>query len=247
MIKFAPLILIFSFFLGCSSTQTNKMLSNYTSERLVIEKIGKQVFQHISFLNTESFGRVPCNGMIVFDQNEAIIFDTPTDSAASVELIEWVENKLNCKIKAIVPTHFHADCLGGLGAFHAKKIPSFANKLTITLAQTAQSSVPKNGFEGRLELKIGRENVILEFMGEGHTKDNIIGYFPAENAMFGGCLIKELGASKGYLGDANVQAWSETVRKIKEKYPQTKTVVPGHGKPAGTDLLDYTIKMFEQK
>ncbi len=247
MLKFLSFILIFSLFLGCSSTKTGQTVPNYTSERLVLQKIGKQVFQHTSFLNTESFGRVPCNGMVVFDQNEAIIFDTPTDNSASVELIDWVENKLNCKIIAIIPTHFHADCLGGLEAFHAKKIPSYANNLTLKLAEANKSIVPQNGFENRIELKVGKQKIVAEFMGEGHTKDNVIGYFPAENAMFGGCLIKELGASKGYLGDANVQTWSETVRKLKEKYPKAKVVVPGHGKAAGTDLLDYTIKMFEQK
>lgn len=31
--------------------------------------------------------------------------------------------------------------------------------------------------------------------------------------MFGGCLIKELDAGKGYLGDANVADWSSTVEK----------------------------------
>jgi twitching motility protein PilT len=32
-------------------------------------------------------------------------------------------------------------------------------------------------------------------------------------------LIKKVGASKGYLGDASTAKWSETVRKIKLKYP----------------------------
>lgn len=47
--------------------------------------------------------------------------------------------------------------------------------------------------------------------------------------MFGGCLIKESGASKGYLGDANVNAWSGTVEKVKTAYSAVKIVVPGHG------------------
>lgn len=247
MSKLLTFILILSLVWACSSAKISQAPENYSSERLVLQKIGNQVYQHTSFLNTESFGRVGCNGMIVFDQNEAIIFDTPADKPASEELIDWVENKLKCKIKAIVPTHFHADCLGGLEVFHTQKVPSYANNLTLKLAQETKVTVPQNGFDNQLELKIGNEKIVVEFMGEGHTKDNVIGYFPAENAMFGGCLIKELGASKGYLGDANVQAWSETVRKIKAKYPKTKIVVPGHGKAAGTDLLDYTIKMFEQK
>jgi metallo-beta-lactamase class B len=35
------------------------------------------------------------------------------------------------------------------------------------------------------------------------------------------------------------------VRKIKEKYPEVKIVIPGHGKPGGTALFDYTIELFK--
>ena len=58
--------------------------------------------------------------------------------------------------------------------------------------------------------------------------------------MFGGCLIKEMNATKGYLHDANVKDWSATVEKVKE-YPHVKVVVPGHGKYGDVKLLDYTI------
>jgi hypothetical protein len=45
--------------------------------------------------------------------------------------------------------------------------------------------------------------------------------------LFGGCLLKELDASKGYLGDANVSAWSDTVEKVKKEYPDVKIVIRG--------------------
>ncbi|MNY76298.1 Beta-lactamase type II precursor [compost metagenome] len=63
--------------------------------------------------------------------------------------------------------------------------------------------------------------------------------------MFGGCLIKEVEASKGYLGDANVKEWSQTVKKIKQRFPDAKIIIPGHGNIGGTELLDYTIKLFK--
>ena len=62
--------------------------------------------------------------------------------------------------------------------------------------------------------------------------------------LFGGCLIKELEASKGYLGDAYVPQWSETVQRVKEAYPDVKIVIPGHGAYGDTALLNYTIKLF---
>ena len=63
--------------------------------------------------------------------------------------------------------------------------------------------------------------------------------------MFGGCLVKEVGAGKGNLEDANVATWPKTIRMLKAKYPDVKIVVPGHGKAGGAELLDYTVKLFE--
>ncbi|HLG38812.1 MAG TPA: hypothetical protein VI461_04050, partial [Chitinophagaceae bacterium] len=101
------------------------------------------------------------------------------------------------------------------------------------------------GFNDSLVLNIGDKKVYCEYFGEGHTKDNVIGYFPEDNAVFGGCLIKEANAKKGNLADANVKEWAVTVQKLKQKYPLARIVIPGHGKPGGTELFDYTIKLFQ--
>ena len=217
----------------------------YKSNDLIITQIAENSFIHISFLQTNDFGNVPCNGLVVRNSNEAIVFDTPTNDKTSEELIKWINETLNCKIKAIIPTHFHDDCLGGLKAFDENGIPSYAYFKTIELAKENNFIVPKNSFRDSLILKVGDENIIAKFFGEGHTKDNIVGYFPSETVLFGGCLIKELDASKGYLGDANVADWSSTVEKVKKEYPAVKIVVPGHGEYGNNNLLDYTINLFK--
>lgn len=219
----------------------------YNSDNLIIQKLSNHVYEHISFLNTNDFGRVDCNGMIVVNGTEAIVFDTPSDDESSEELINYITEKLQCKIKAIIPTHFHEDCVAGLESFNKYNIPSYASNKTIELLKNKDKifSKPIKGFDNSLTLNIGDKKVYAEYFGEGHTKDNIIGYFPEDNVIFGGCLIKASGAKKGNLEDANVSVWSATVRKLKQKYPQTKIVIPGHGKWGGTDLFDYTIKLFE--
>ncbi|WP_221393066.1 subclass B1 metallo-beta-lactamase [Dyadobacter sp. NIV53] len=228
---------------GCKSVKVSD--KSYTSDQIIIQKVKNNVYRHTTYLQSETFGKVSCNGMVVFDQNEAIIFDTPIDDSTSSELINWIEDSLKCKIIAIIPTHFHEDCLGGLKEFHKHKIPSYASNKTIKYAGLNKYEIPQNGFDNLLELKVGSKKVIAEFNGEGHTRDNIIGYFPSEKVMFGGCLIKETDATKGNLADANVQDWSATVTKIKQKYPDTEVVIPGHGKSGNTALLDYTIKLFK--
>jgi metallo-beta-lactamase class B len=220
---------------------------HFESEDLNVTKIGKNVYQHTSFLQTNDFGKVPCNGMIVADQGEAVVFDTPTDDAASEKLIIWIEKTLKCKVVAVVATHFHEDCVGGLATFHQHKIPSYGSDLTLALTRENNYPVPQKGFNGLIEIPVGKKKAIAEFNGEGHTRDNVIGYFPSEKIMFGGCLIKELKAGKGNLADANVEEWSATVSKVKQKYPDVKVIIPGHGKTGDSSLLDYTIGLFEKK
>ncbi len=231
--------------LGCNPLRPHSY--SYTSENLKIQQISDAAFVHVSYLNTDDFGKVACNGLVFIDGDEAIVFDTPTDEIASVELIRWIENKKNKRVKAVVATHFHADCIGGLQTFHSRAIDSYAHNPTIARAQENAAVVPLHGFDEQLNLIIGKQTVQILFSGQGHTADNVVGYIPAEKILFGGCLIKSQGAGKGYLGDANAEEWPITVRKLKEKMPDIKTVVPGHGAYGGVELLDYTIRLFEKK
>ncbi|MFC5625814.1 subclass B1 metallo-beta-lactamase [Algoriphagus winogradskyi] len=219
----------------------------YKSETLQIEQISPNTFVHISYLNTDDFGKVACNGMIVINEGEALVFDTPANEEASLELINWLENDQKTVVKGVVATHFHWDCLGGLDEFHSREIPSYASDQTIALAKNAGYPLPQIGFKKRLNLQAGKINVINQFLGEGHTRDNFVSYVPSDKVLFGGCMIKALGAGNGNLEDANVGKWSATVLKVKSTFPEIIIVIPGHGKIGGTELLDYTEEMFEKK
>ncbi len=217
----------------------------YKSESLIISRISGHAYRHITYLNTVDYGKVPCNGMIVCYKNEAVVFDTPTDDKVSAELIDWITKSLDCKITAVIPTHYHIDNLGGLEEFHRHGIPSYAYKKTIEKTKNLKLPLPQNSFDSVLELRVGNKKIYAEYVGEGHTCDNIIGYFPLDKIMFGGCLIKEKGAGKGNLAEASPDKWSETVSKVKQKFPETITIIPGHGKPGGKELFDYTISLFK--
>lgn len=234
------------FLVHCASPKEPAFVAKeaYHSDALIVEQVTPNAFVHTSYKQTNDFGNVPCNGLVVRSGGEAIVFDTPTNDTSAAELIRWVQDSLHCRITAVIPTHFHDDCLGGLNAFHAHGIPSYAHQRTIELAQADSAAVPQRGFADSLQLTVGNEHITLTFHGEGHTKDNVVGYFPGEQVLFGGCLIKELDASKGYLGDANVAAWSGTVEAVKKAHPNVRVVVPGHGQYGDGKLLDYTIGLF---
>lgn len=230
---------------GTDEPESNPVV--YESDDLVIQQLSGHVYRHISFLNTVDFGRVECNGMVVVHNKEVLIFDSPASLKGSAELIDFLANRKNYTIVGVVPTHFHDDCVGGLEKFYEDQTPSFTSKRTLALLQAKGKDIRKNSYEfsDSLNLEVGGKEVHIRYFGEGHTSDNVIGYFPEDEVIFGGCLIKATGASKGNLEDANINAWSETVRLLKQHYPQAKIVIPGHGKPGGPELLDYTIQLFE--
>lgn len=245
MKKIAPLLLLAIILSHC--TPKNDSTYIYDSEVLKIQSLSKDVFMHISYLTTNDFGKVECNGMVYINGDEAIVFDTPTDDESSAELINWITEIQGKTIKAIVVTHFHNDCLGGLSPFHVIGIKSYASTKTVELAKSNNIEVlPEISFEDAMKFQVGNESVYATFYGAGHTADNIVGYIPNEKTLFGGCLIKTMNASKGFLGDADIASWSNTVEAIKNDLPDLKVVIPGHGRHGGKELLDYTIELFRE-
>lgn len=183
--------------------------------------------------------------MVVIDQGEAIVFDTPVHDSISEQLIYWITEVKQADIKAVVVNHFHIDCLGGIEAFQKRGVGVYASQKTIALATADSVPIPDLSFAKTLTLKAGEIETITQFLGEGHTIDNVVSYVPAERSMFGGCMIKALEAKRGNLADANLLTWSRTVERVKSTYPNVEYVIPGHGAVGDTALLNYTIDLFE--
>ena len=160
--------------------------------------------------------------------------------------MRWLKDVNKLKINGVVATHFHRDCVGGLEAFHTKVIQSYGQQLTINLGQNTEHPVPMNVVDKDHNFTVGEAKVRFYFPGEGHSKDNMVVYIPSEKLLFGGCLIKSIGAIEGYTGDSNLGEWANSVETIKSNHPELETVVPGHGAWGGTDLLDYTIEKFDK-
>jgi metallo-beta-lactamase class B len=216
----------------------------FNSKNLIIEPINGNTLIHTSILHIPNYGSFACNGMIFYENGEAVVVDTPTSDSASYELINWLRKELHCNVKAVVVSHFHEDCLGGLAAFHAEGIPSYAKELCIQLAQEDGAVQPQIAFDTLLSLKLAEKTLINYYPGPGHTKDNIVSYVPSDKVLFGGCLIKAIGAGYGNLSDADTSSWSSSVLAIKKRFPDIKYVIPGHGASGNTELLDYTFQKF---
>ncbi|MEZ5059140.1 MAG: subclass B1 metallo-beta-lactamase [Saprospiraceae bacterium] len=237
-------IFLFQISIGLFAQFPNQV---YQTDNLTIIQVSPHAYQHITWLHTQDWGKVACNGMLVIDEGEALVFDTPSYDSVSNELIKWIEEVQNAEIKGVVVNHFHYDCLGGLKAFHEKGIQSYAQNLGLKLAAEENYEIPKNGFEESLVLSVGSKKVENRYFGKAHAPDNIASFLPGDGTLFGGCAVKSLKSGKGNLSDADPDAWSATILKVKEKWgKEIKVVIPGHGDAGGVELLDYTIEMFQK-
>lgn len=219
----------------------------YESKELILEKISEQVYRHISYLHTEDWGKIACNGMLVLSDGEALVADTPASLEGTAELIRWLTGDQQAQIKAVIATHFHGDCLIGLPLFHQAGVPSYGHSKTPRLAEKSGGTPPQHVIDSYGEFSIGQRSVQIQFVGRGHTRDNVLVFVAEEEVLFGGCLVKSMGAGEGNLEDAVVRAWPKTMANTKEAFPNLRVVIPGHGKPGGTELLDYTAALFSKK
>ncbi|MEM6345971.1 MAG: subclass B1 metallo-beta-lactamase [Bacteroidota bacterium] len=215
-------------------------------EDLIMIKISERVWVHRSYTTLMKYGRIYSNGMLYVVDGECMLFDTPMFEELTEILLNWIEEDMGWTIKGVVVNHFHVDCLGGLRLLHERGVPSYAMEKTIELAKEDGVSVPRVGVKTQSSIRLKGRRIQLYYPGEAHTVDNMVAYLPKEKVLFGGCMVKSIGAGKGNLADANVEAWSATIAKVKAEFPKAIWVIPGHGEFGGQDLLDFTIEMFAQ-
>jgi metallo-beta-lactamase class B len=212
---------------------------------LRVERIAPGVWRHVSQREMPEYGRVPANGLIVIGEESAALVDTPWTDPQTAQLFDWVERRFGVRIEHVIATHSHGDCMGGLAEAHRRGATSYSGALTAELARSDGNPVPEQTFTDRREIGLGDTDLVLRFLGGGHTRDNIVVWIPRAKVLFGGCLVKRDGGTAGYIAEADLEAWPETLRKVMKAFPQAEVVVPGHGRPGTLEYVDYTIELTE--
>jgi metallo-beta-lactamase class B len=211
-----------------------------------VEPVTEGVWRHVSHQEQEGYGRVPANGLVVVGSDAVALLDTPWTDEQTGLVLDWVERRFGVPVGHVVPTHSHADCMGGLGMAHRRGARSYAHEKTVELARRDGLPVPQTAFAARHDVVDGDLVLELRHLGAGHTQDNVVVWIPGRRVLFGGCLVKPRGAGKGYLGDADLRAWPATIRAVRAAFPDAAIVVPGHGAPGTLDHLDYTEELVRK-
>jgi metallo-beta-lactamase class B len=182
--------------------------------------------------------------LILIANNKALMIDTPWNNGLT-KLLHQHLTGMGASLEHAVVTHWHEDCMGGLGYLQQKFILSTSGERTYEAARQKQLPVPFIRFKDTLTFNFEGHPVECFYPGPGHTSDNIVVYLPSKKVLFGGCLVKDATAQTlGNLADADAKSWPASIAAVKKRFPLAKVVVPGHGNSGGLDLLEHTLQLL---
>ena len=206
---------------------------------LKIQKIEDGIYLHTSFEKVDGWGLVASNGLVVLDNKDAYIIDTPMTTKDTEALVKWIREH-GFIAKGSISTHFHGDSAAGISYLNSVSIPTHASKLTNELIHNDGQEQAKYSFDSTSYWLV-KDKIEVFYPGAGHTRDNVVVWMPNKKILFGGCFVKP--KSLGYLGDAVVGSWPTSAEKLVSRYGAARLVVPGHGKAGGLSLLTKTLNL----
>lgn len=203
---------------------------------LNVQKHADGVYLHTSYEKYNGWGVVASNGLVILDNTDAYIIDTPTSTKSTITLLNWIK-KHGFKAKASISTHFHDDSTGGISYLNSESIPTYASKFTNELIEKKGREKARYTFDGTSYWLL-KDQIEIYYPGAGHTKDNVVVWMPKQKILFGGCFVKP--ESLGNLEDAVLEEWPSSAEKLMSRYGAARIVIPGHGKAGDFTLLAKT-------
>lgn len=223
-----------------------------------------------AYVITHHAGLVPANVLAVRMRDGTLVLcSSPYETEATHAMLRWLRDTFRPQRIVAINTHFHPDGTGGNEAYAQEGVETYASDMTQELLRTRGAEVrdataravdpplrarlermqivaAAHTFDAQegLTLTFGDESFQVFYPGAAHSPDNVVVYFPSQQLLFGGCMIRAASAKIGYTGDADMEKWPASVRALESFAP--RIVVPGHGDPGGIELLQHTMDVARE-
>ncbi|MGG5207889.1 IND family subclass B1 metallo-beta-lactamase [Chryseobacterium sp. MIQD13] len=187
------------------------------------------------------------NAAYLVTKKGVVLFDVPWEKSQYQTLMDTIKKKHNLPVIAVFATHSHMDRAGDLSFYNNKGISTYATAKTNEFLKKEGKATSSKLINVGKKYKIGGEEFVVDFLGEGHTADNVVVWFPKYNVLDGGCLVKSVSATDlGYTGEANVKQWPSTMKNLQAKYPSDAKVIPGHDEWKGGGHVEHTLELLSK-
>ncbi len=218
--------------------------------KLEITKLNENVFVHVTYGMYQNQA-IPSNGLIVKTKEGVVLIDTGWDTKDDTDntrqILQWVEDHLHQPVKLCIVTHSHEDRVGGISELKKAGVRVISTPLTAQKSVQEGYESPEAILPADTTFLIGQVPFRCYFPGEGHTSDNIVVWLPSYRILHGGCLIKSVAVfGMGNIADANLQEWSNSVRKLIRQFGSARFVIPGHDGWGDTKALEHTLHLVEK-
>ena len=191
--------------------------------------------------------QVPANGMYLVTNNGVVLFDTPWDTTQFQPLLDSIKLRHNKNVDVCIATHWHSDRTEGLEYYKQKGIKTYTTVLTDELSKKNNKKRAVFLLTKDTIFNVGQYFFETYYPGQGHTADNIVVWFNKEKILYGGCLIKGADTKNlGYLGDANVTEYENTLKNVQKKYPNPRYIIISHSDWNNINSLKHSIKMAKK-
>jgi glyoxylase-like metal-dependent hydrolase (beta-lactamase superfamily II) len=194
---------------------------------------------------------------VVLGDREALVIDTRSTYGQAREILADLRSLTADPVTVVVDTHGHFDHAFGNAIFRPatiwghdgcgpfmrrtgearkKKIAAETPELAGELDEI-EIDPPDRTFASTATVEVGGREVMLRYLGRGHTDHDIVISVPGTDVVFAGDLF-ENGAVPFY-GDAYAVEWAATAAQLALIVDTDRgVVVPGHGDHAGRAFAD---------
>lgn len=187
------------------------------------------------------------NIVAVLGRSETLVVDTRTTPAQAQEILDDLRDLGAPPVGTVVNTHGHHDHAFGNSVFRpaaiwahercvgmlertgerqrrgiAREIPAIADELAEVVID-----LPDRTFSLGATLDVGGRRVDLQYLGRGHTDNDIVVLVPDASILIAGDLLEN--GAVPYFGDGFPMDWPETAQRLLALTDETTVVVPGHG------------------
>ena len=190
---------------------------------------------------------ISANAMYLVTDEGVVLFDAPWDKSQFQPLLDSIKSKHKKDVVMYFATHSHDDRSGGLGFYGQKGIKTYTIKLTDQILKNKNEKRAEFVIPNDTVFKVGQYKFEVCYPGKGHAPDNIVVWFDKEKVLYGGCFVKSAEAEDlGYLGDADVNEWEKSIKKVQTKFKNPKYIIPGHDDWTDMESLNHTLKLVQE-
>ena len=240
--RILPVLFIIFLFTGFVQAQSA------SKPKLTVTRLDDRVYVHTSY-GIYQKTPVPSNGLILKTNDGVVLvdtgWDTKDDTDNTRQLLQWVADSLHQPVRFCIVTHAHEDRVGGISELRKAGVRVISTPLTAQKSVKLGYEAPEGILPADTTFTVGQVPIRCYFPGEGHTSDNIVVWLPDRQILHGGCFVKSVATfGMGYIADANLKEWANSVRRVISQFGTAKIVVPGHEEWSDTKALEHTLQLL---